>query len=152
MEKKQKKQKMNDEDGLVPALSIESCDVNNLDTTLADNVPVDSVSKKQDTLTDALSSEGLADHAQSIIDEMEVKRKNDETLIAEFRKTMEMQTDSWCELLERSLGKVYEKNNDICQEKLQQLYTILGRINQLEQEMLAFKQSLKILYSDVEKS
>ena len=49
---------------------------------------------------------------------------------------MEMQTDSWCELLERSLGKVYEKNNDICQEKLQQLYTILGRISKFAEYSL----------------
>ena len=31
--------------------------------------------------SDVLSSENLADHAQSIVDEMEIKRKNDETLI-----------------------------------------------------------------------
>ena len=31
--------------------------------------------------TNVLSSESLANHAQSIIDEMDLKRKNDETLV-----------------------------------------------------------------------
>ncbi|XP_057289493.1 synaptonemal complex central element protein 2-like [Hydractinia symbiolongicarpus] len=112
----------------------------------------DSTNKKQANSNDVLSSESLARHAQCIIDDMEVKRKNDETLIAEFRKTMEIQTESWCQALENTLAKLYEKNNEVCQEKLQQLYAILGRINQLEQEMGAFKQSLKLLYTDVETS
>ena len=31
---------------------------------------------------------------------------------------MELQTDTWCESLQQALGKIYEKNNDICQEKI----------------------------------
>lgn len=41
----------------------------------------ESTNKKQANSNDALSSESLAAHAQCIIDDMEVKRKNDETLI-----------------------------------------------------------------------
>jgi len=47
----------------------------------------------------------------------------------EFRKMMEIQTDSWCNTLEQSLGKLYEGTNDACQEKLQKLYAVLGRIS-----------------------
>lgn len=50
-------------------------------------------------------------------------------IILEFRKTMEIQTEQWVALLESSLGKIYEKNNLVCQEKLQELYAILGRIS-----------------------
>ena len=42
---------------------------------------------------------------------------------------MEIQTEQWVALLENSLGKIYEKNNLACQEKLQELYAILGRIS-----------------------
>lgn len=43
---------------------------------------------------------------------------------------MEIQTESWCQALENTLAKLYEKNNEVCQEKLQQLYAILGRISE----------------------
>ncbi|XP_002165182.3 uncharacterized LOC100207207 isoform X1 [Hydra vulgaris] len=98
----------------------------------------------------SLTSESIINHVQSIIDDMEVKRKDDETLIVEFRKSMEIQTEIWCDLLEKTLAKVYMKNNNTCQEKFQQLHTILGRISQLEQEMSSFKQSLNSLYAEVQ--
>eukprot|EP00111_Clytia_hemisphaerica_P009052 TCONS_00026523-protein len=74
------------------------------------------------------TSESLAQLAQSVIEEMDMKRKNDEAMISEFRKMMEMQTDTMCNTLQQSFGKLYQSSNETCQEKLQKLYNILGRI------------------------
>ena len=42
---------------------------------------------------------------------------------------MEMHTESMCNTLHQSFGKLYETTNGTCQQKLQKLYDVLGRIS-----------------------
>jgi len=55
--------------------------------------------------------------------------------------------------MENKLYDVYDSQQPLIDEKLQQLYDTLGRIASLEQEIHEFKQSLACLYQDtVQKS
>jgi len=50
--------------------------------------------------------------------------------------------------VENKLYDVYDSQQPLIDEKLQQLYETLGRIATLEQEIEEFKQSLACLYQD----
>ena len=50
---------------------------------------------------------------------------------------------------EENLFKMYEKQSAIVQEKLQELNATLQQIDELESEMLEFKQALGMLYVDM---
>ncbi len=45
--------------------------------------------------------------------------------------------------------KGYEKQGEVIQEKVQQLYLCLDRIEKLETELHQFREALKILYQDM---
>jgi len=50
--------------------------------------------------------------------------------------------------VENTLYDVYDEQQPLIDEKLQQLYDTLGRIANLEQEIQEFKKSLACLYQD----
>ncbi|XP_065067821.1 synaptonemal complex central element protein 2-like [Rhopilema esculentum] len=75
------------------------------------------------------SSDQLFDQAQSLIAEINDKRKNDSMLLTEFKKTMELLLEKCNSALERSLFQSYSTTGNIMQEKLQDLYTTLDRIS-----------------------
>jgi len=59
-----------------------------------------------------------------------------------------MQMQNVFSSVENKLYDVYDSQQPLIDEKLQQLYESLGRIATLEQEIQEFKQSLACLYQD----
>ncbi|CAH3022726.1 unnamed protein product, partial [Porites evermanni] len=68
----------------------------------------------------------------------------------DFRKVLEEQINTSCNVLEESIVKTYEKHSKIIQDKLQELFAVLERISKLESELMDFKQALGVLYNDMQ--
>merc|ERR1711881_435460 len=57
-------------------------------------------SHQEDYLQIPTTSQGFSDLTQSVIDQLQVKRTNDATIVAEFRKRIEEETELACAMLE----------------------------------------------------
>ncbi|XP_072045190.1 uncharacterized protein [Amphiura filiformis] len=105
--------------------------------------------KRQRTSAEFTSREKINEKAQQLIDEINNKRKEDTVLLADFKKSMEMQVARSYGLLEQSMYQVYDHNGKIMQAKLQELFATLDRIAKLEAELKQFKNALGALYTDI---
>ncbi|XP_077981921.1 synaptonemal complex central element protein 2-like [Glandiceps talaboti] len=95
------------------------------------------------------SREMLQTAAQTLIEDINAKRKRDTTLLTDFKKNIEMQVSNSCGVLEQTLYQTYQHNGTVIQEKLQELFAILDRIATLEAELDEFKHALGLLYKDI---
>ncbi|XP_038056166.1 uncharacterized protein LOC119728159 isoform X1 [Patiria miniata] len=101
-------------------------------------------------MSNSVNREILNQRTQQLIDDINAKRKRDTTLLADFKKAMELQASSSYEGLEQAMFQMYEGNGKAIQEKLQELFATLDRISTLEMELEQFKTSLGALYSEIQ--
>ncbi|XP_069460272.1 synaptonemal complex central element protein 2 isoform X2 [Ambystoma mexicanum] len=81
------------------------------------------------------SIEGLQNRAQHLIDKINENRKKDQTLLNNFRESLTMKVSDLMQKLEEKMYEIYDHNNKLLQDKLQELPEILERITQLETEL-----------------
>ncbi|CAH3109941.1 unnamed protein product [Porites lobata] len=96
------------------------------------------------------SHDDIQRSCQQLIDDINAKRKRDTDLLNDFRKVLEEQINTSCNVLEESIVQTYEKHSKIIQDKLQELFAVLERISKLESELMDFKQALGVLYNDMQ--
>ncbi|XP_070563311.1 synaptonemal complex central element protein 2-like [Ptychodera flava] len=101
------------------------------------------------SVTGPVTREALQSAAQSLIEEINSKRKRDTTLLTDFKKNMEVQISNSASMVEQAMYETYEQNGRMMQEKLQLLFATLDRIAKLETELDDFKHALGLLYKDV---
>lgn len=61
-----------------------------------------------------------------------------------------MQVSTSYDNMEQAMYQVYESNGKVIQDKLQELFATLDRISKLEMELGQFKESLGVLYSEIQ--
>ncbi|XP_022087220.1 uncharacterized protein LOC110977418 [Acanthaster planci] len=98
----------------------------------------------------SLTREILNQRTQQLIDDINAKRKRDTSLLADFKKAIEVQASNSYDNLEQAMFQMYEGNGKVIQEKLQELFATLDRISKLEMELEQFKTSLGALYSEIQ--
>ncbi|XP_058863937.1 synaptonemal complex central element protein 2 [Acipenser ruthenus] len=71
--------------------------------------------------------EGIERKAQGLIDKVNVSRKRDLELMTNFREKLLMKVSELCHKLEDQLYDIYEQDNKVIQDKMQELSTIMRR-------------------------
>ncbi|XP_041359920.1 synaptonemal complex central element protein 2-like [Gigantopelta aegis] len=87
--------------------------------------------------------------AQQIIEDLNSKRRQDNQLLADFRKGLETEVNRMCNGVEQQMFRLYDKKSSQIQAKIQELFARLDRICKLETELQEFKQALQGLYRDM---
>jgi len=59
-----------------------------------------------------------------------------------------LQAEDLCSSMENDLFEIYDSQRPLIDDKLQQLYDTLGRIDVLEEEIKAFNKSLSCFFQD----
>ncbi|KAL3868964.1 hypothetical protein ACJMK2_041709 [Sinanodonta woodiana] len=103
------------------------------------------------TLPDTLTAEEIGHNAQQLIDDLNSKRKQDTQLLADFKQALEIHVQKTYVVVEQHLYQNYEKQRGVLEIKLQKLFACLDRISKLESELQDFKQSLQVLYQEMNK-
>lgn len=96
------------------------------------------------------SHDDIQRSCQQLIDDINAKRKRDTDLLNDFKKALEEEITTSCNILEESIVQTYEKHSKNIQDKLQELFAVLERISKLEGELMDFKQALGVLYNDMQ--
>ncbi|XP_033107932.1 uncharacterized protein LOC117109657 [Anneissia japonica] len=93
--------------------------------------------------------EEIQELAQQLINNINVKRKSDATLIVDFKKDLLEKVTESCKTLDLYMFQCYERNGSVMHSKLQALFATLERIHKLELELDEFKQALGVFYNDI---
>ncbi|XP_071800233.1 synaptonemal complex central element protein 2-like [Asterias amurensis] len=140
-------------DFLQPSVPTESAR-GSLQTTSTDPPKKTQVTTPEDQLASpapsySITREFLNEQTQQLIDDINAKRKRDTTMLADFKKALDLQASNSFASLEQAMYQVYQQNSKGIQDKLQELFSTLDRISKLEMELEHFKHSLGSLYSDI---
>ncbi|XP_013409639.1 synaptonemal complex central element protein 2 isoform X1 [Lingula anatina] len=95
------------------------------------------------------SHESLNSAAEQLINDINMKRKENTQMIIEFKDSLDVQVQHTCREVEKRMFDVYEEQGKILQVKLQNLFIILDRISKLEMELKQFRRALGMLYQEV---
>lgn len=95
------------------------------------------------------SIEGLQNRAQQLIDKINENRKKDQSLLGNFRESLTLKVTDLAQKLEEKMYELYDHNNKLLQDKLQELPEILERISQLETELKQVCHTVVTVYKDL---
>ncbi|XP_052831964.1 uncharacterized protein LOC106883691 isoform X2 [Octopus bimaculoides] len=98
---------------------------------------------------DMITKDSIIQQAQELIDEVNDKRKHDE-LFSEYRKQLEKHVEKRCITAQQQMVAMYEEHGRLMEEKLKKLFSCLDRVGKAESELMAFKQSLAMLYQEMQ--
>ncbi|XP_029197831.2 synaptonemal complex central element protein 2-like [Acropora millepora] len=107
-------------------------------------------SRQDITSHEHTSHDDIQRSCQQLIDDINSKRKRDTDLVNDFKKALEEEINTSCNILEESIVQTYEKHSKTIQDKLQELFAVVERISKLEGELIDFKQALGVLYNDMQ--
>ncbi|ETE73209.1 Synaptonemal complex central element protein 2, partial [Ophiophagus hannah] len=93
--------------------------------------------------------ESLQERTQQLIDKINENRKKDHVLMNNFRESLLMKVSSLAEKLEESVFPVYDHNNKLIQDKLQELSEIMEKIRQIENELKQVCHTVEMMYKDL---
>ncbi|XP_060108644.1 synaptonemal complex central element protein 2 [Heteronotia binoei] len=93
--------------------------------------------------------ESLQERTQQLIDKINENRKKDHMLMNNFRESLLMKVSGLAEKLEERVFLVYDQNNKIIQDKVQEFSDIIGRIKQIEVELKQVCHTVEMLYKDL---
>ncbi|XP_062975193.1 synaptonemal complex central element protein 2 [Elgaria multicarinata webbii] len=93
--------------------------------------------------------ENLHERTQQLIDKINENRKKDHVLMNNFRENLLMKVSSLAEKLEERMLLVYDHNNKLIQDKLQELSEIMEKIRQIETELRQVCHTVEMLYKDL---
>ncbi|KAM6474039.1 synaptonemal complex central element protein 2 [Liasis olivaceus] len=93
--------------------------------------------------------ENLQERTQHLIDKINENRKKDHVLMNSFRESLLLKVSSLAEKLEESVFPVYDHNNKLIQDKLQELSEIMERIRQIETELRQVCHTVEMMYKDL---
>ncbi|KAF7240175.1 Synaptonemal complex central element protein 2 [Varanus komodoensis] len=107
--------------------------------------------KKSSSYFIALDStiENLQERTQQLIDKINENRKKDHVLMNSFKESLLMKVSSLAEKLEERVFPVYDHNNKLIQDKLQELSEIMERIREIETELRQVCHTVEMLYKDL---
>ncbi|XP_069127508.1 synaptonemal complex central element protein 2-like [Argopecten irradians] len=102
-----------------------------------------------DRVSNELTREGIISTANSLIDDLNNKRKQDTELLENFKKALQLQVQRTSTMVEERMFQVYEEQGKVVQEKLQELFAGIERIAKTEAELAEFREALRLLYTDI---
>ncbi|XP_048343835.1 synaptonemal complex central element protein 2 [Sphaerodactylus townsendi] len=95
------------------------------------------------------TTKSLEERVQQLIDKINENRKKDHMLMNNFRESLLMKVSTLADKLEERLFLVYDQNNKLIQDKVQEFSAIVGRIKQMEAELRQVCHTVEMLYKDL---
>uniref|UniRef100_W5MP54 Synaptonemal complex central element protein 2 n=1 Tax=Lepisosteus oculatus TaxID=7918 RepID=W5MP54_LEPOC len=107
----------------------------------------DMVPSEQSMYFSALNSriEEIGKKAQDLIEKLNESRKENDELMNNFQDKIMMKVESLCQQMKDHMCEVYEEDNMLVEEKLQQLSESLQRSRLLNMELHGASQSLRTI-------
>ncbi|XP_076304000.1 synaptonemal complex central element protein 2-like isoform X2 [Tachypleus tridentatus] len=96
--------------------------------------------------------EHISREVEETVEKINLKRKQDTSLLAEFKRSLEIQINRTYSMVEESMYSLYEKTGNEIESKLQELSATLERISKLETELQDFRSAFDLLYQDLQHS
>ncbi|XP_040197990.1 synaptonemal complex central element protein 2 [Rana temporaria] len=93
--------------------------------------------------------EALHLRAQTLIDKINQKRSNDQTLMEEFKNSLTLKVEVLCKSLEEKMHEQFEQNTMHLQAKVQELTDVMQRISHLQEELRHVCKTLTTVYEDL---
>ncbi|KAM9259185.1 synaptonemal complex central element protein 2 [Morus bassanus] len=91
----------------------------------------------------------LQQRAQQLIDRVNDSRKEDHTVMSGFRESLLLKVSGLAEQLEERLFHLYDLNNELIQERLQELAEVMERVGQAEAELRQVCRTVEAAYHDL---
>ncbi|XP_029440880.1 synaptonemal complex central element protein 2-like isoform X2 [Rhinatrema bivittatum] len=113
-----------------------------------DMAPLDGKSENYFALLDS-NLQALQNRAQELIDKVNEKRKEDQTLLSNLKESLMVKVSNFSHTLEEQMYQVYDHHNRLLQDKLQEFMEIIERISQLEAELKQVCQTVATVYKDL---
>ncbi|XP_022247834.1 uncharacterized protein LOC111087020 [Limulus polyphemus] len=118
--------------------------------------PTEEHTVKSSTSSHEISQGNVREHisreVEETVEKINLKRKQDTSLLADFKKSLEIQINRTYSMVEESMYSLYEKTGNEIECKLQELSAILERISKLETELQEFRSAFDVLYQDLQQS
>ncbi|XP_030052863.1 synaptonemal complex central element protein 2 [Microcaecilia unicolor] len=121
-----------------------------LSTSYADTemAPLDGKSENYFALLDS-HLQCLQNRAQELIDKVNEKRKEDQTLLNNLKESLMVKVSDLTQTLEDQMYQIYDHHNRLLQDKLQEFLEIMERISKLEAELIQVCQTVVTVYKDL---
>nr|XP_033781391.1 synaptonemal complex central element protein 2 [Geotrypetes seraphini] len=116
--------------------------------TDTDVAPLDGKSENYFALLDS-NLQCLQNRAQELIDKVNEKRKEDQTLLNNLKESLMVKVSDLSQTLEDQMYQIYDHHNKLLQDKLQEFLEIMERISQLEAELKQVCHTVVTVYKDL---
>ncbi|KAG2470590.1 SYCE2 protein, partial [Polypterus senegalus] len=83
---------------------------------------------------------------QELIDQINENRKVDDSFWSKFQEALNMKVLQCCQKIEEQMYGIYEENNILIHENMQELSQVLKRISQLSNELQQASQKIASVY------
>uniref|UniRef100_UPI00398EFD2E synaptonemal complex central element protein 2 n=1 Tax=Pristiophorus japonicus TaxID=55135 RepID=UPI00398EFD2E len=95
------------------------------------------------------SVEGLCERTKQLVNEINKSRIKDHKLMSSFKDTLILKVSEFSKKIEGGLFEIYNNENKLIEDTLQELLTILDRIRCLESELKQTCNAMATVYKDM---